>query len=269
MKKHLFLIIAVAVYLGAMSQNTKAQCGPEGLTPCCGNPARACRVGEGALSLVAQAEVTKRSEVVRQVRQRLEKQRILRRKTALKTAAAPIPKKIGKTATVNLAKKTLPLFPVSGFRPGIKQQRLFSLVLDNECGELDFESIQPDGMQCYLRDGIHFYFDQDGVSDHLFVSRFRKDGMPAEWRALDFAWDLSYNQWMKLFEKYGYRVDQTKIPGPKSLGGGVRYFEGELTTEVLTNYGEMEVVLDFSNTIGTSKPTDRATLFSITVERLQ
>lgn len=262
MKKYLFLIIAVAVYFPAMSQNVNAQCGPEGLTPCCGSPQRACRIGEGVLTLAASAGITKRSEIVRQVRQRLERQRILSKQQAGRTVITS--NKTNRSQVKRIAPQTLTLFPVAGFEPGSRQSTYFSLSLDNKCGKL-FEAM--DEMQCYLKEGIHFYFDENGASDHLFVSRFRTGGMPSEWEKYNFDWNLSYNQWMKLFEKLGYIPRETKIPGPKTVAG-VRFFEGQLTNEIETNYGKMQIVLDFYYGIGTAKPTDRGTLFSISVGRV-
>lgn len=262
MKKYLFLIIAVAVYFPVASQKVNAQCGPEGLTPCCGNPARSCRIGEGILTVAASADITKRSNIVRQVRQRLEKQRILTRQQ-LQRGTVRVIKPVRNSAK-SLVPQTLTLFPLAGFEPGAKQSTYFSLQLDNACGKL-FEI--NDMEKCYVKDGIHFYFNQDGTSDHLFVSRFRPGGMPNEWRDYNFDWNLSYNDWMELFERLGYISRETKIPGPKTIAG-VKYFEGQLTNEVETNYGKMEIVLDFSFGIGTSKPTERGTLFSISINRM-
>lgn len=276
MKKHLLILAAAIAFLGASNASTFAQCGEEGLDRCCGAPARACKIGEkpatayAGMNLVGEATIKARTQLVKNQRQDYERRRA-RRKQLARINVSDTSKMMKTVAEAAKNSRTLDLFPVEGFEPGEKQSTYFSLALDNDCGRIEVEDAQT---KCYVVNGIHFYFDRDGTSDHLYVNRFRldfnnlrSDGMPDKWRAYGFNWDLSYNEWVNLFKKLGYPTLATEKPNVR-LRDGAKFFDAELTTLVKTPNGAMQITLNFTNGFGKTTVNDRGTLFSIVVDKL-
>lgn len=252
------------MYFGESSQTTYAQCGAEGLDACCGTPARACKKTGTSLTASAEASIRKNTEIIHYQREQIEKRRIrkvqLERINASETAAL-----IKSFMEYDRKSTPLNLFPVEGFTPGIKQTTYFSLTLGSEeCGRIDDNGNYE---KCYMVNGFHFYFDREGVSDHVFTTRLRLGGMPQAWRQYGFDWDLSYNEWINLFKKLGYKTLATE-KSSVGLRDGAKFFEGELTTIVKTPNGRMRIALDFTNGFGKVSPKDKGTLFSMVVDKI-
>lgn len=275
MKKYLLIFAAGYLFMNFAGVPVFAQCGSEGLDRCCGNPARACKRGDkpavayANLNVVAEADVRMRSQIVNAQRQDYERRRARRKQLARVNVSDNA--KMMKTITSDLKIKTLNLFPVEGFVPGEKQSTYFSPMLDNECGRIETGAEMS---KCYVTNGIHFYFDGDGTSDHLYVNRFRpdinnlrSDGMPDKWRAYGFNWDASYNDWIKLFKKLGYPTLTTEKPSIR-LRDGSKFFDAEMMTLVKTPNGVMQITLNFTNGFGKTTADDKGTLFSIVVDKL-
>ena len=196
MTKNLFFILAAAFsFIAFCTTDARAQCGSEGLDPCCGNPARMCDKAARGLSLVAEAAIKNKTVIVRTQREKIER-KLIRRRQLAKVASSQTSKMLKTIVETGKSSRVLELFPLDGFKPGVAQSKLFALYLDSECGELATIN-QP--MQCYTQNGIHFYFDFEGKSDRSFVSRLRPGGMPGKLENYGFDWDLSYNEWIKLF----------------------------------------------------------------------
>lgn len=269
MRKNLILA-AVLFLVAAAVVEVSAQCGAEGLDPCCGDPPRACKAGKRPTgtalernSLTAKV-IKERTALVRLQRQQAEQLR-LRRKQLAKIKDSEIAKIIQSLLEADRKAKTLELFPVADFTPGVKQTIYFSLSLDvEECSRFD-ESGNFE--KCYIVDGYHLYFDKNNVSDHIYVSRLRLDGMPELWARSGFDWDLSYNEWVNLFKKLGYQTYAAEKPRVKN-SDGEKYFDAELTTIVKTKQGRMQITLSFAHGYGKTTADDGETLFSILIDRI-
>ena len=96
---------------------------------------------------------------------------------------------------------------------------------------------------------------------HIFMTH--SDKMFPEWNKFDFDWNLSYNEWISLFKKYGFTVIQTKEPRVSSWEHGPDYLEAELVT-VSKDYS-LKFKLDFSYGRDGCTPKSCSTLYSISV----
>ena len=91
----------------------------------------------------------------------------------------------------------------------------------------------------------------------------RSDKMFPEWNKFDFDWNLSYNEWISLFKKYGFTVIQTKEPRVSSWEHGPDYLEAELVT-VSKDYS-LKFKLNFSYGRDGCTQESCSTLYSISV----
>lgn len=270
MKSNLFLTAAILSVVAFTANKALAQCGAEGLDPCCGDPPFACKAGKRPVGIAAQrnsltAKVIKeRTALVRLQRQQAERLRLQRKKLA-QIKNSDVAKLIQSLLEADRRADPLDLFPVADFTPGVKQTTYFSLLLDTQ----ECSSINESGAveKCYIVDGYHLYFDKNNVSDHIYVSRLRLGGMPENWAQQGFDWDLSYNEWVDLFKKLGYQTFPTEKPRVATRGGE-KFFDAELMTIVKTPQGRMQITLDFTNGFGKTTADDAETLFSIIVDRL-
>ena len=96
---------------------------------------------------------------------------------------------------------------------------------------------------------------------HIYMTR--SDKMFPEWNKFDFDWNLSYNEWISLFKKYGFTVIQTKEPRVSSWEHGPDYLEAELVT-VSKDYS-LKFKLDFSYGRDGCTQESCSTLYSISV----
>lgn len=53
-------------------------------------------------------------------------------------------------------------------------------------------------------------YDHDGCFEHLFLSDY--DEMPEKWQQLGFDWQLSYDEWLALFQEMGFTIKHEKEP---------------------------------------------------------
>ena len=161
--------------------------------------------------------------------------------------------------------KSLNLFPVERFTPGVKQTTYFSLLLDTEeCSRIDDAG---NTTKCYIVNGYHLYFDGDNVSDHLYVNRFRIGGMPPEWTQYGFDWELSYKGWIRLFKKLGYETILSQKPSVVTRDAA-KFFDAELMTVVKTPQGRMLITLSFTNGLHKTTSNHSGTLFSVLIDRI-
>ena len=53
-------------------------------------------------------------------------------------------------------------------------------------------------------------YDHDGCFEHLFLSGY--DEIPEKWKQLGFDWQLSYDEWLELFQEMGFTIKHEKEP---------------------------------------------------------
>lgn len=69
----------------------------------------------------------------------------------------------------------------------------------------------------YQIHGHNFWYDENYITGHMYLTH--SDAIPEKWRLLGFDWDLSYNQWTKLFESLNYTLSIIKPPSVKKYKG--------------------------------------------------
>lgn len=108
--------------------------------------------------------------------------------------------------------------------------------------------------------GIDFWHEK-GVAHHIYLTNSR--GMPCSWEQQGFDYELSYDGWLKLFEKLGWEVKVTQQP--KSVKHDFIPTKC-LQAQLQVTSGEILLTLDFN--FGRDGDTTAAlnTLYSIRAE---
>ena len=247
-----------------------AQCGADGTQPC---PPKTSVKKSTASAKQAARETAAKQRLAREIAQReiADRQRIAReiskrKKSAAKNARAAVPEWIKNVAAYGKlwqAAKPLELFPVAEVTLGETGSKYLSLVGEN-CGIKD-----DDGKltNCYNLKDISFYTDEEGVSNKLYITRLRFEGMPDEWRKLGFGWDLSYNDWFELFKQKGYPAFATEKPSVVARSGTPSK-NLRSASEVKTSGKAFRLILNFNHGYGKTSLDDEGTLFSMEIEEL-
>ena len=258
MKKITLTFFALMIFSGAFYNSAFAQCGADGTQPCPPKTQKPPVVDSTAKQRAAKENAE---------RDKAERQRIARER--VKQAAAKQKANAGSEAIKNVAAyaaamkkaKPLKLFPVEGVTFGETGSKYLSLA-GNKCDVDD-----ADSSGCYELNGIYFYCDENDLTDKLYISSLRLDGMPEDWKKLGFDWDLSYNEWVNLFKQKGYASLATEKPRVVSKSGA-SYLSAELATVVKTGNGYTRLILKFGAGYGKTTVNDKGTLFSITADKL-
>lgn len=266
-----YLNFCAAIFaLCLMSNAVYAQCGLPGTPPC---PASKT----SPVSKPVAREIAAKQRAVREIaeREKAEQVRIARARLKLKQLAKKRSDSILerlKLDSQNVAgyqqrlKKAKPfdLFPVADVTLG-KTESIYLSLRGNECGIKDDAGKMT---ECYELDGIYFYCDENKVSDKLYFSTLRLDGMPPHWKKAGFDWNLSFNEWKKLFETRGYYTVSFEEPKVVSESGE-RFLKGDLWTIIKTPDGNVAIGLNFNFGAGKTTLDDRGTLFSIEADILK
>lgn len=124
-------------------------------------------------------------------------------------------------------------------------------------GDVIVWTITPNG---YHGAQIHSMPYEDELS-MLYVTHY--ENMFIEWEELGFDWELSYNDWLKLFRSRGYAVDIIEYPKQEYFEKrGYWYLSARFRASAPDNTLFFE--LDFSYGEYGTKQTSKGTLYSIT-----
>ena len=124
---------------------------------------------------------------------------------------------------------------------------------------IDEDTGQP--YRCYEVNGLDFWYDDGQFAEHMYLTYTK--AMPELWEKAGFRWELSFNDWIKLFSKLGWVVNVTKKPIIDNYDGH-QSFAAEL--EVVS--GIIELKLAFRYSRGTTVDS-LGTLYSLWVEAVE
>lgn len=100
-----------------------------------------------------------------------------------------------------------------------------------------------------------------GVFTSLYWTYDESD-FPPSWKSKGFDWNLSYDQWMKVFEKLGFEVTITRKPG---LGSNSKQKILNAEFEALSPDKALRFIMEFNYGVNGYLTSSRKTLYSITV----
>lgn len=262
-------IFLFSLFLALTATESFAQCGADGTQPC--PPKNSPKKSTVSKKQAADLAAKLRAERLAIQRETAERQRILREKLrrkqlAKKSNKPEMPewmKNVSDYAKYWKNAKPFDLFPVEDITPGETGSKYLSLVGEN-CGITNTAGTLTG---CYIYKGIYFYTDENNVSDSLYFSKLRLDGMPENWKTLGFNFDLSINQWKELFEQKGYKLTSLPNGAPKVVTeSGKKFVRDELSTLVKLPKGSAVIRLNFVYAPGKTSFDDKGTLFSISVD---
>ena len=108
-------------------------------------------------------------------------------------------------------------FPVAGITLGettveaAEEQDYLYDEFDYFSGHEHCDYYDEDGTTLIMYKGIQFRKeDEDSCITHIYMTRY--DPMFEEWKDLGFDWEMSYNEWKKLFMELGYDIQVIKRP---------------------------------------------------------
>ena len=110
--------------------------------------------------------------------------------------------------------------------------------------------------------GVDFWDHKGiGVFNHIYWVRHNSD-FPESWKSKGFSWEKNYDEWISLFERYGYEIEIKKNP---TLGEfrGKPYFDAEFS--VISPDKVWEIGFDFSYGENGSLTSSPKTLYSISI----
>lgn len=260
MKKYTLTFLAFIMASGLFCNTAFAQCGADGTQPC---PPKTSKTPTPPVRDAAarQRAARENSERDKAERQRIVRERLKQSAKQKTNAGSVSAKTVADYAAAMKKAKPIKLFPVEGVTLGETGSKYLSLA-GNKC---DVDDDNSTG--CYELNGIYFYCDENDVSDKLYISTLRLNGMPEDWKKLGFDWDLSYNEWVNLFKQKGYASLATEKPQVVT-GSGAKYLQAELTTVVKTADGYARLTLKFGAGYGKTTVSDKGTLFSIVADKL-
>lgn len=116
----------------------------------------------------------------------------------------------------------------------------------------------------YEINSINFWYNGDGIAYSMYIARGIYQ-IPAQWNALGFSWDISYNQWMNLLNRLGYRV-VTEQPPQIVEYNGHNSLSAKITATKQARI-PIEIRLDFNYNRGTTTDS-QSTVYSISVKAL-
>jgi hypothetical protein len=153
------------------------------------------------------------------------------------------------------------LFPLWGITLGeTKVNQLASL--GKRAARIDKNTGKP--YDYYEINNINFWYNANGIACSIYIARGIYQ-IPVQWNALGFSWDISYNQWMNLLTRLGYRVITEEPPQIVQYDG-----HNSLSAKISATKQAripIEIQLNFNYNRGTT--TDSLeTLYSISVKAL-
>ena len=111
------------------------------------------------------------------------------------------------------------------------------------------------GIQIRKEAGCNLFTD-------IYITSYQS--MFPKWVSLGFSWDLSYDGWISVFKKLGFKIVQTKHPRIESWEHGPDYFSACFVA--IANDDTIKFELDFAfNRDGGKYSISRKTLYSISV----
>ena len=251
-----FLALLMMIF-GVFYDSALAQCGADGTQPCPPKTLKPPVVD----STAKQRAAKENAERDKAERQRIARERVKQAAKQKANAGSEAVKTVAAYAAAMKKAKPLKLFPVEGVTFGETGSKYLSLA-GNKCDVDD-----ADSSGCYELNGIYFYCDENDLTDKLYISSLRLDGMPEDWKKLGFDWDLSYNEWVNLFKQKGYASLATENPKVVTKSGK-QYLKAELTTVVKIANGYTRLTFNFVNGYGKTSVNDKGTLFSIVADKL-
>ncbi len=104
--------------------------------------------------------------------------------------------------------------------------------------------------------------DGDEIIEAIYTTCY--NGMPTEWTTLGFDWSLSYEGWISLFKKLGFKIK--KEPIKKSRWQGRTYLDTEFTAMSKDDSISFELDFEYGNVNGEGYSTSsRNSLYSMTI----
>ncbi len=113
----------------------------------------------------------------------------------------------------------------------------------------------------YVVDGMKFWYDHDGTSDHMYITK--TDPLPDQWREFGFDWNLSYDHWIRLLEDQGYHIEIADPPHSEPYDGHDS-FKAKLVATRQTNM-LLELTLGFFYGRATTSDSPR-TLYNMRIK---
>jgi hypothetical protein len=110
----------------------------------------------------------------------------------------------------------------------------------------------------------NFWYHNGKIADDMYIARGIHQ-IPAPWNALGFDWNISYNQWIRLLQKFKYSITSLESPQIVEYNG-----HNSLSAKISATKQAripIEIQLNFNYSEGTTTDSP-GTLYSITVKAL-
>lgn len=173
--------------------------------------------------------------------------------TSSATTAASSPS----TSYSSDAKMIYRFFPVYGVTLGKTTVK--------EADKLSYTKKASNKKARYVNDLAFWDHDEDGVFEEIYMTKYEK--MPEKWQnELGIYWDLSYDEWIDLLQKLGFKIE-VKSPPKKEKYDGKDSFSAAM--EAISTDNTIRLRLNFNyNRNGGTRTSSKGTLYAITVDAL-
>ena len=122
---------------------------------------------------------------------------------------------------------------------------------------------KPESSRTMTVEDIDFWdHEGEGVFTSLYWTRDETD-FPSSWKTKDFDWDNSFDEWMDVFKKLGYKISLTKQPVRTEHSGIISLYA---EFEALSPDGKLLFDMDFNYGRSGYFASSPKTLYSITVD---
>ncbi len=113
----------------------------------------------------------------------------------------------------------------------------------------------------YLVNDMNFWYDKN-TATHMYLTY--TSPMPQKWRNCGLDWDLTYNEWLKLFKQLGFFISSVKLP-KKEWYSGKRTLTAEFhASKKISDDMQLVFELDFNYSQKTSV-NSKGTIYSLRV----
>ncbi len=110
----------------------------------------------------------------------------------------------------------------------------------------------------YKIEGVHFWYFETDVAYYMSIARHQK--MPVQWQKVGFDFNLSYDEWTKLFANLGWNARIVEPPKVEKYEN-----RDSLRAEIEVTSGELRLVLRFAYADGATTAA-KGTLYDVTVD---